>query len=77
MQQLCNREIMPTPSPRDVVLGQIIVLVGISFFLGIFFVQGVANAVRGDRVAWLFFLSLPILAFSIVLVSRRILREIR
>jgi hypothetical protein len=59
------------------VLGQILALVSISFALGMFFVQGVTNAVRGDWVAWLFFLSLPILAFGIVLVSRRILREIR
>jgi hypothetical protein len=75
--QLCNREVMPTPSPRDVVLGQIIALVSISFLLGIFFMQGVTNAVRGDWVAWLFFLSLPLLAFAIVVVSRRISREIR
>jgi hypothetical protein len=68
---------MPTPSPRDVVLGQIMALVIVSIFVGMFFMQGVMNAVRGDWVAWLFFLSLPFFAFVIVLVSRRILRVIR
>jgi hypothetical protein len=68
---------MPTPSPRDVVLGQIMALVTISCLAGIFFMQGVINAARGDWMAWLFFLSLPFFAFVIVLVSRRILREIR
>jgi len=67
---------MATPSPRDVVLGQIMALVSISFLLGVLFIQGVTNAVRGDWVATLFFLSFPFLAFAIVLVSRRILREI-
>jgi hypothetical protein len=69
---------MAAASPRDRVLGNIIAMVSISVVTGLFFMQGVVNAVRGERLlTWLFFLCLPFLAFAIVVLTRRILREIR
>jgi hypothetical protein len=69
---------MTAASPKDRVLGNIIAIVSISVLTGFFFMQGVVNAVRGERLlTWLFFLCLPFLAFAIVVLARRILREIR
>jgi hypothetical protein len=69
---------MVTASPRDRVLGNIIAIVSVSFITGVFFMQGIVNAVRGERfLTWLFFLCLPFFAFAIVVLARRILSEIR
>jgi hypothetical protein len=66
---------MSARTPRDAVLSNIIVVSTISFLTGIFLMQGVANAVRGERLLmWLFFLCIPFFAASIIIVSRRILR---
>jgi hypothetical protein len=59
------------------VLGNILGIVTIAFLAGIFFMQGVLNWVRGEWLAWLLFLGIPCFAVVIVILTRRILREIR
>jgi hypothetical protein len=69
---------MPARTPRDAVLSNIIAVATISLLAGMFLIQGVVNAVRGERfLTWLFFLCLPFFAFAIVVLTRRILSEIR
>jgi hypothetical protein len=66
---------MSARTPRDAVLSNIIAVSTISFLTGIFLMQGVVNAVRGEQLLmWLFFLCIPIFAASIVIVTRRTLR---
>lgn len=69
---------MAASSPRDAALGNIISLVTIACISGLFFMQGVVNAVRGVRLlTWLFFLCMPYFALCIVILSRRLLRDVR
>ena len=57
---------MAASSPRDAALGNIISLVTIACVSGLFFMQGVVNAVRGERLlTWLFFLCMPYFALCI------------
>jgi hypothetical protein len=66
---------MSARTPRDAVLSNIIAVSTISFLTGIFLMQGVVNAVRGEQLLmWLLFLCIPIFAASIVIVTRRTLR---
>ena len=64
---------MPAPTPRDAALSDIIAVATISFVAGMFLIQGVVNAVRGERLLmWVFFLCMLFFAAAIVIVSRRI-----
>ena len=66
---------MPARTPRDAVLSNIIAVATISFLAAMFLIQGVVNAVRGERLLmWVFFLCMPFFAAAIVIVSRRTLK---
>jgi hypothetical protein len=68
---------MPARTPRDALLGQLISLVSIAIAAGAFFIQCAVNWARGERLLTaMFLLSLPWLAFGIVVVSRRILKTV-
>ena len=67
---------MATASPRDIVIGGIIVISAMSFLSGVFLMVGVEKLVRHDQIYILVFLLIPFFIFAAGLHVRRILKAL-
>jgi hypothetical protein len=68
------KEAVRPPSPRDTILAGILVLISMSFLVGIFLMRVVQEAARGDSM-WSF-LPIPLLVLAIALHIRRMLKAV-
>ena len=64
------------PSPRDIVIGGIIVISSMSFLSGVFLMIGIDKLARHDQTYILVFLLIPLFIFAAALHVRRILKAL-
>jgi len=70
--QTCNLVGMFSGSPKKIALGQIILAILLSVVSGMFFMQGLEGALRGNTASWIQLVSSPALLAIAILHGRRV-----
>jgi hypothetical protein len=63
-------------SPKNIALGQLVLAIILSVLSGMFFMQGLAGAFRGDTASWIQLVLSPALLAIAILHCRRVWQAI-
>jgi hypothetical protein len=67
---------MSSSSPKAVAKGYLISAVSMSLIAGMFFIQGVENALRGNPSFWIQFIAAPMFLAVALFLCRKVIRAI-